>query len=230
MKSLILILSLVLCSPSWAAITVVNTIFDNSDANGDMTITGTTAGNGLILFINTSAERTLTMSGETLIRVGSTFSGTTQCCGTYFLDIWYVKSLATGGSKVFHNVSSNPYYLATILEVTGQDTTDFLDSTATCTASGSTSTLTCDLTTTAANDMIVGHGMGHDSATTPGSGYTETSTGNERMHEYKLDVGAATTYTVSSTTGSAGAWIFRAAAFKAAAGGAARVRRRVIQQ
>ena len=233
MKNWLILLVLLIASPAWAQVTVVET---QQPANGvhstdGQSVTGLTSGNGLvILFVwdGSGLPGTISLTGETVTMVGTALSGSTNCCGTSTIHMGYVKQLSSGGSKTI-SATGDVLWTVWVIEVSGQDTTTFLDTS--CTGTGSGFTYSCSLTTANASEMIATVERGELNIS-PDTGYTRLpAAGNANSAAtYNANVGAAGSKTAQVTSSNTGAWIFKAAAFMPVAAPAPpTVRHRVIQ-
>lgn len=215
MKRLLLLALLLIASPSWAAITVVG--HTKTAGSGTVTISAShdaTAGNGLIIIVaNHTADglADVAMSGETLLAAGLSYNSTSSSLGA----IWYVKSVASTATKTL-TATYNASWVVDIFEVSGHDTTTFLD--ATSPSGGARTGLSETVTTVAANAAIFAVGMSTASEPTTDTGYTviELDTIFDFTNgQYNLDVGAADGKTVQFGGGGGDSVLF-AAAFKPA--------------
>ena len=234
MKNWLIFLVLFIASPAWAQVTVVET---QQPANGvnstdGQSVTGLTSGNGLvILFVwdSSTSAGTISLTGETLTLVGTALSGSTNCCGTSTVHMGYVKQLSSGGSKTITS-TLNVTWKVWVIEVSGQDTTTFLDTS--CTGTGSGFTYSCSLTTANASELIATVSRGELNIS-PDTGYTRlpgSGTNIDSAATYDANVGAAGSKTAQVTSSNTGAWLFKAAAFiPVAAPAPPTVRHRVIQ-
>ncbi len=105
-----------------------------------------------------------------------------------------------------------------VYELIGGDTTDCLDNSGS--GSGNSTTLSCSFNTNTDNCCIFAIGETKGGEPTEDTGYTKFNSADVGWYtgsEYNLDVGSAGTETPAMTSGS-GAWGFKAAAFKLAAG------------
>ena len=124
-----------------------------------VSLTGVTAGNALIVCIQEHIASIGTVSG-----VSDTHNTYTQATGAYqkysttsFGDLWYCKNVGTGGSltiTVTFSVSGGG--CVTVIEVSGQDTTTFIDQVASAVASSAAPNSGATSATTAANEFVVG--------------------------------------------------------------------------
>jgi hypothetical protein len=196
-------------------------------ASVNLTINGCTAGNAIIFGAYWSDPSTTissaTLTGEsngTLIGTAPHNSGSN---GDAKCQLGYFQNLAAGGNKTLTiNFSGAPANGLGIwaFEVSGGSTTALLD--AHNEGTGTSGTPSISVTTTAANDLLVGivaGGTGADPSA--GSGFTiiaVTQFGVRNAGEYKLDAGAAGSKSVDFTLGTSDDYVVAAAAFKLAGG------------
>ncbi|HET7540231.1 MAG TPA: fibronectin type III domain-containing protein, partial [Polyangiaceae bacterium] len=131
--------------------------------------------------------------------------------------IYYAKNIAAGSNSV--NVvfdRAADYVDLRILEYTGIDPTTALDVTASATGSSATANSGA-VTTTNANDLIVGANMVSTWTSAPGTGFSPRVVTNPDgdIAEDRI-VSAVGSYSATATLGSPGDWIMQLAAFRAA--------------
>lgn len=139
-----------------------------------VTITGTTAGNSLVILTRWTENVTIssiTCSGETITAVGSrkTDYPFYASCSQWHV----INSLATGGSKQIDvTLSATPNYqnCISVWEVSGAETSGIFDAEASATGSGSVPSTT--LTTTVSPATIFAMAAGTSAKPTAGSGFT----------------------------------------------------------
>lgn len=212
------------CSNLWAAQAFVG----SSTANGTgsslsgCSRTGTTTGNGLVYFVVMNLNQTIatfTMSGETVVpkpvAVGE--DGDTRIYSGV------IQALAGGGTKTLAaSFSGAANWACSIFEVSGQNTTAFVDATGQGTGVGNSPTLSANVTplvTTVVNAgvIVVGAGGGSNPVHVT-SGYTDFAintgiSGAAPGGMYNMDVGAAGMQTVQmSLIGSSAHWTLAAIA------------------
>src|SRR5262245_40623498 len=108
-----------------------------ANGSGDMISqvqkTGCTAGNGLVMAVywaGGSADPSPLVSGETVLTAGSSVNNPSMGSCRSLCQIFYIKSLATGGTKTFDTQAqswSNSGWSAFLMEVSAQDTASFHD-------------------------------------------------------------------------------------------------------
>lgn len=158
--------------------------------------------------------------GNTWTRIGSIVTGGD---GSLYLDAFYCIANGAGADTVTYNAAGSSYMSLIIAEYSGIATTSPLDVAGSST--GSSTSPSTSITTTNANDLIIGWvtSMAGSTVTiTSGSGYTmrqEYEDAATYMHAHLEDksVSATGAQTVNATLGSSLQWIMRGAAFKESA-------------
>lgn len=166
-----------------------------------VTITGTTAGNSLVILTRWTENVTIssiTCSGETIVGAGTrkTDYPFYQSCSQWHV----IDNLQTGGSKQINvTLSATPNYqnCVSVWEVSGADTAGIYDAIAS--ATGSSSAPSTSLTTGVSGAAIFALAAGTSSKPTAGSNYTAEGAANILQYdncEYDVDVGGAGSKTV----------------------------------
>lgn len=205
------------------ALGFVNSNGTNGTVNVSIALAGTTAGNGLIIFLGAAAG---TITGGAITGETVTAMGTKSNDPTLSIDFhgWVVNQLATGGTKTFTATVSGDFSVG-ILEFSGQDTTNFFVSGSGAFAAGSGGSQTVNVTTTATGQAVIGFGDLHSGVPTAGAGYTFPATNmgtftNENFRaQYDTDL-SSSVGTVAFPMGNTGAlfWGIKGYAFAAGAG------------
>lgn len=210
------------------AFSLVNTVQVGTDpVTGTITLAlGTlSAGNGVIVGVSMLDSTTVTVSGvtcggEALTSTAAITRITTGsgCAGS--VQFWYLSGVTTGGSK------SVVVTLSTATSTTeafafAVDGSIAFDTGTDQVATGSSTSQSVSLTTSAANAIIVAVGLSGyaNGDLTAGGAYTAIALTNwdGNFHgEYDLDAGAAGSKTADMSTAGSGPWAIKAAAFKSA--------------
>lgn len=191
-----------------------------------VTLVGTTAGNGIVIGAiwhdSSSAHdpTSVTVSGEanaTAIGLPVRSSAVGDS-----MQIFELKNITTGGDKtITANYPSPGINLSIVaVEYSGQDSTTFLDASAT--GSGKSANPSISLTTGIANAMIFSIVGSNKAEPAPGTGYTRISVNNISWWtegEDMLDAGAIGAKTVDYGVTGVGDWLIAAASFRPAGGG-----------
>jgi hypothetical protein len=206
---------------AFADIAIVGSVVYNN-GNNDISIvkTGATAGNAIIILIYTNqtiAASSPAISGETVSKAGSeTYNNTTFDC----MHVYYVKNLATSGDKTFTTTGNNyGAWGAAMIELSGQNITDFIDATS---PTGAQSGMSVNVSTTVSNAAIFAVGA-HDNAPVSASAdpYNDLAILDIYSYargEYNLNVGALGSKTVQFTSNEGGNSVMYAVAVRPAGG------------
>jgi len=210
------------------AFSLVNTVQVGTDpVTGTITLAlGTlSAGNGVIVGVSMLDSTTVTVSsvtcgGESLTSTAAITRVTTGsgCAGS--VQFWYLSGVTTGGSKTVTvtlstaTSTTDAFAFAVDGSISFDTGTDQL-------ATGSGTSQSVSLTTSAANAIIVAVGLSGyaNGDLTEGGAYTAIALTNwdGNFHgEYDLDAGAAGSKTADMSTAGSGPWAIKAAAFKSA--------------
>jgi hypothetical protein len=193
-------------------------------------LTGCVAGNGIIFGVSSSNKdvTTVTLTGES----NATLLPQTQATGTNGqakIILGYFKNLSGSGSKTltinFDGAGSDAQ--AWCMEVSGGDTTNFLDQNASAhlETTGTSAAPSQTLTTNSQNCLIVTHVAGGTGSapTATAAGYTNVGAGwyvtFRSNGAYRLDAGATNAPAPAWVLGSSDTWPMVSAAFAPASGG-----------
>lgn len=188
-----------------------------------ITLNGTTAGRSLILALSwTNSSVTIssvTCNGEANLTAISTPFVNAALFGGEVLQFFYLSNITTGGNKTITvTFSTDVTCTAAAYEFSGGNVSDWYDAGTIATATGSSTTATCTVTTGSANDLIIAIVAAENSDPTAlGASYVVITIANPNDFvngEYNLDVGVAGAKTVSMDVAGGGDWSIIAAAFK----------------
>ena len=201
---------------------------DNTGSSNapSVVLTGTTAGDGLIIGFRwadaTSTLSALTCTGESApTLIGSPQQDATTGCSQQFA---YIASLTGGGSKTIGaTLSASVGWGCWALTLHGQDTSTFYDTGSVNGANGTSGGPSVSITTNTNNDTIILAAIGGTANLTAQTSPAYTDMGITTFvsfdhAEYRLDTGSsgANTVTFSSTSQN---WSAQGAAFKTAGAG-----------
>lgn len=226
MKKLIAIL-LSLATPSWSAVAFVKCVNEYA-SDGSLTITGTTAGNTLIVGSSgSSATTTWTPSDGHNTYTNLTYFQTANGV-PMSISLAYAVNIAGGNETVATTNGGSEDQGMTICEFSGVATASTLDnSTGTVSGAVASATPTSNAFTTTVTDLIIAYYANEASGSDPtaGAGYTIDANHNTSHFdgmEYSLNVSAGS-QTPSFSVSSNNNWIMFAIALKAAAAAGATV-------
>jgi hypothetical protein len=214
---------------AWAHVQSTTATGHNVDSVAQAFASSVTAGSLLVVCVShyTSTSGNCTVSdskSQTYTQVGTQMAGLHD--SSQKLEVWYTENAGAGATTITVNPpgSSSDIRIA-ILEYSGISTSGSVDVTISAQAdTASTAVDTSNLTTTQANDLLVGV-MTHYSATmtiTPSASYTqrqenETNSADCAINVEDRNAATAGNYNATWTTASSSYWMCRAVAFKQAA-------------
>lgn len=193
-----------------------------SGGSRTITLNGVTALHGIVvaLCFDSGSTITVTCSGESnLSAVNGTPFNANTFGGTDRLMIYRLDKVTTGGNKTITISGISSYCAGAGMSVAGGNTGGWFDVAGGST--GSSTTPSTSLTTTADGDLIVAICASNNSDAAVGAGYTVLTIANPNnfaQGEYDLDVGTAGSKTVSMDVSAGGSqpWGIYAASFKMA--------------
>lgn len=196
-------------------------------ATVSVVLTGTTAGRSIAVMVwfvgsATAVVTSVSCTAESNLTLIGSISRVNIGGGDYGMQLCYLSNITTSGDKtITFTPSAGGLSLGICaVEIVGGDTGGWLGST-TVFATGTSSAPSVSITTSTANEFVIGMVACNDSSQTAGSGYTQIVLPNAYWYEegqYDLDVGAAGSKTFNFTLGGSADWGILCASFKLAAG------------
>jgi hypothetical protein len=210
-----LVLLLLMGSPAWAAITMVQ--YHGVAVGSATSVTNSFSSNtaaGNLLIACTDYEDSVNFvsisdsQGNALIQFGTEVDNTTAGIKSR---CYYSKNIVGGADTITVAVSAKVAIVSYIHEVSGADRSAPLDQS--CTASNTANSISCTVTTTIASEIVFGYAYNFSTATA-GTGFTTDLTTNQNVTEHRI-VTAAGSYIISANLSSTGGGILIAGTFKA---------------
>lgn len=178
-----------------------------------------TAGNLLVVLSAQSKNTTVASITDAAGNTFVTASARVLQTGAGSAETWYAKNVAGNASdQVTVNLSTTDSPDIFVIQYSGLDTASPLDNVAIGSGANGTALSTSNVTTTAANEVLVSF-AGANGTLTAGTNYTivDTAAAGKRADQDRT-VSSTGTYNATATASASGAWIINLATFKAAGG------------